>query len=80
MMVKVLSKGSSHLKAVGRHFDYIGRQGDLALESDDGFQLHGWGGKELIDDWDLDIDELCPTANLTAYPSGKPMKGHVRRP
>ena len=25
VIVKVLSKGSSDLKAVGRHFDYIGR-------------------------------------------------------
>jgi hypothetical protein len=74
VMVKVLSQGSSDLKSVGRHFDYIGRQGDLALESDDGYQLHGRVGKELIDDWGLDIDELRPQANLTALPARKPMK------
>lgn len=74
VMVKVLSQGSSNLKAVGRHFDYIGRQGDLALESDDGYALSGRVGEELIDDWGLDIDELRPQAALTALPARKPMK------
>jgi Relaxase/Mobilisation nuclease domain len=74
VMVKVLSQGSSDLKAVGRHFDYIGRQGNLALESDDEYQLQGRVGQELIDDWGLDIDELRPQANLTALPARKPMK------
>jgi len=74
VMVKVLSRGSSDLKAVGRHFDYIGRQGDLALEGDDGYPLHGQVGKALIGDWGLDIDELRPQANLTVSPTRKPMK------
>ena len=74
VMVKVLSQGSSDLKAVGRHFDYIGRQGDLELESDDGYRLQGSVGKELIDDWGLDIDKLRPQANLTALPGRKPIK------
>ncbi len=74
VMVKVLSQGSSNLKAVGRHFDYIGRQGDLALESDDGYALTGRVGEDLIDDWGLDIDELRPQASLTALPPHKPMK------
>lgn len=74
VMVKVLSSGSSDLKAVGRHFDYIGRQGDLALESDDGYELRGRVGKDLIDDWGLDLDELRPQARLTAPSARKPMK------
>lgn len=74
VMVKVLSPGSSDLKAVGRHFDYIGRQRDLALESDDGYQLHGRVGQDVIDYWGLDIDELRPQANLTALPPREPMK------
>lgn len=74
VMVKVLSQGSSDLKAVGRHFDYIGRQGDLALEGDDGFPLHEWAGRDFIEDWGLDIDELRPDANLTALPVHKPRK------
>lgn len=74
VMVKVLSQGSSDLKAVARHFDYIGRQGDLALESDDGHELSGRVGQELIDDWGLDLDELRPQAHLTAPSARKPMK------
>lgn len=74
VMVKVLSQGSSNLKAVGRHFDYIGRQGDMALESDDGHALTGRVGEELIDDWGLDLDELRPQAALAALPVRKPMK------
>jgi Relaxase/Mobilisation nuclease domain len=74
VMVKVLSQGSSNLKAVGHHFDYIGRQGELALESDEGQVLTGRVGEELIDDWGLDIDELRPQASLTALPPRKPMK------
>jgi len=74
VMVKVLSPGSSDLKAVGRHFDYIGRKGDLALESDDGYQLHGRVGQELIDDWGLDLDELRPQSSLNALPARKPPK------
>ncbi len=73
-MVKVLSPGSSDLKAVGRHFDYIGREGDLALESDDGYQLQGRVGQELIDDWGLDLDDLRPQSNLNALPARKPPK------
>ncbi len=74
VMVKVLSKGSSDLKAVSRHFDYIGRQGNLALEDEDGHPLRGRIGEDLIDDWDLDIDALRPQVNLTALPARKPMK------
>ena len=74
VMVKVLSQGSSDLKAVARHFDYIGRQGDLALEGDDSHELRGRIGQELIDDWGLDLDELRPQAHLTAPSARKPMK------
>src|SRR5690606_14193374 len=74
VMVKVHSQGSSDLRAVGRHFDYIGRQGDLALEGDDGFPLHEWAGRDFIEDWGLDIDELRPDANLTALPDRQPRK------
>lgn len=74
VVVKVLPRGSSDLKAVGKHLDYIGRQGDLTLESDDGNQLHGRVGQALIEDWDLDIDELRPQANLAANPARRPPK------
>lgn len=66
VMVKVLSSGSSNLKAVGGHVDYIGRKGALELETDDGDRIKGRdAGETLLDDWDLDIDELRPRAELT---------------
>lgn len=71
VMVNVLSPVSSDLKVVGWHFDYIGRQGDLALESDDGYQPHGWGRQELIDDWGLDLAELRPQSSLNALSARK---------
>ena len=36
VMVKVLPKGASTVKGVRGHLDYIGREGDVELEADDG--------------------------------------------
>ena len=36
VMVKVLSKDSNNLRSVARHLNYIGRRGQLELETDDG--------------------------------------------
>jgi hypothetical protein len=73
-VVKVLPRSSNDLKAVGKHLDYIGRQGHLALESDDGQQLHGRIGKELLEDWDLDIDDVRRQGSLAAAAGRKPPK------
>jgi len=75
VMVKVLSSGSSNLKAVGGHIDYIGRKGALELETDDGDRIQGRdAGQALLDDWDLDIDELRPRADLVPTNARKPPK------
>jgi Relaxase/Mobilisation nuclease domain len=73
-VVKVLPRGSNDLKAVGKHFDYIGRYGKLELETDDGERMSGSGGRALLDDWDLDIDDVRRQAILTATKGGKPPK------
>lgn len=73
-VVKVLPRSSNDLKAVGKHFDYIGRQGHLALEGDDGEQLQGRIGKELLEDWDLDIDDVRSQGSLAAARGRKPPK------
>jgi len=58
VMVKVLSRGGQDLKAVARHVEYLNRGGDLELETDDGQRLLGRGvEKELLEDWDLDLEE-----------------------
>lgn len=75
VMVKALSSGSSNLKAVGSHIDYIGRKGALELETDDGERIKGRDAAQtLLDDWDLDIDELRPQANLASTNMRKPPK------
>ena len=56
VMVKVLPKGANNLGAIRRHFSYIGRDGALDLETDDGEKLRGEDvGEDLVEDWDLDV-------------------------
>jgi hypothetical protein len=74
VVVKVLPRASNDLKAVGKHLDYIGRNGDLELETDDGDPLSGRMGKDLLDDWDLDLDDVRRQANLAATNGRKPPK------
>ena len=57
VMVKVLSTGTTSVKGVQKHLDYIGRKGELDLETDEGQKLRGEEAKNLLDDWDLDLDE-----------------------
>jgi len=73
-VVKVLPRGSNDLKAVGKHLDYVGRNGELELETDDGESLSGRSGKSLLNDWDIDIDNVRRQATLTATNGRKPPK------
>jgi hypothetical protein len=76
VMVKVLPRASNDLKAVGKHIDYIGRKGALELETDDGELLGGRIGNDLMNDWDLDIDDLRRQTGLSATGSNKPKLVH----
>jgi hypothetical protein len=74
-VVKVLPKDSNNLTSVGRHIDYIGRRGELELETDEGERLGARGiGRELLEDWDLDLDEHRRQADLAAALGRKPSK------
>ena len=91
VMVKVLTKDSNNLRSVARHLNYIGRYGELGLETDDGDQVQGRdAGKALVADWDLDLDadrratELAPARErapklvhkiMLSMPAGTPPKG-----
>ena len=73
VMIKVLPKGSNNAGSVQKHIDYIGRKGELELETDDGSRLQGKGvGKDLLGDWDLDLEthlrdsEFAKTRGRTA--------------
>jgi hypothetical protein len=59
VMVKVTGGGGANTShGVNAHFNYIGRRGDLEIETDDGERLSGRdAGRHLIQDWDLDLDE-----------------------
>ena len=56
VMIKV-SGGARSVRGVADHLNYIGREGDGLVETDDG-QSHQEKGfeKRLIEDWDLDLE------------------------
>ena len=67
VMIKVLSRGGQDLKAVRRHLDYLRdrKDGELAIETDDGDQLTGSGvSKSLVEDWNLDLQEHRQRSDL----------------
>jgi hypothetical protein len=75
VMVKVLSRGGQDLKAVGRHLAYLNRGGDLEIETDDAQRLSGEGVEEqLLEDWDLDLEEHRRKADLEPRSSRPPPK------
>jgi hypothetical protein len=74
VMVKVLGRNSRDLKAAAKHLDYIGRKGELELETDDGERLQGRVGQSLLEDWDLDIDDARRQGDLKATDGRKPPK------
>src|ERR1700683_1581134 len=60
VMVKVLSRGGQDLGAVRRHLDYLRHRddGELELATDDDQLLLGRDvSKEMLRDWDLDLEE-----------------------
>lgn len=74
-VVKVLPKDSNNFASVSRHIGYIGRYGELELETDDGDRVGGKGiGRQLLEDWDLDLDEHRRQADLAAALGRKPPK------
>jgi hypothetical protein len=75
VMVKVLSRGGQDLKAIGRHLGYLNRGGEVEIETDDGQHLSGRGvEKELLEDWDLDLEEHRRRANLESRSGRSPPK------
>jgi hypothetical protein len=75
VMVKVLNRGQQSLGAVGRHINYLDRDGELEIHTDEGERLKGEGAEHiLINDWDLDLEEVRRTADLKPRATGKPPK------
>jgi hypothetical protein len=66
VMVKVLSQPAATTGQVGRHVDYVSRNGQVELETDDGRRLKERdAGTDLIEDWNLDVP-LVGSAEATA--------------
>jgi hypothetical protein len=74
VMVKVLGRNSNDLKAAAKHLEYVGRKGELELETDDGERLQVRVGQSLLEDWDLDIDDVRRQGDLKATDGRKPPK------
>jgi hypothetical protein len=73
VMVKVLSRGGQDLKAVGRHIEYLRdrEDGEREVETDDGRQLSGNGArKELLEDWDLELEAHRNRSDLSVRGGG----------
>jgi hypothetical protein len=74
-MVKVLTHGGQDLKSVQRHLEYLDRKGELEIETDEGERIAGKGvEKELLEDWDLDLEEDRRRADLGPLKDRSPPK------
>ena len=75
VVVKVLTHGRQDLKGVQRHLDYLGRKGDLPIETDEGERIQGRRvEKQLLEDWDLEIEEYRRRAALGPRTDRSPPK------
>src|SRR5580704_13508788 len=73
VMVKVLGRGGQDLKSVRGHLNYlrVREEGDVPIETDDGRQLEGrTAATELMEDWDLNLDDLRPRSELDPHGGG----------
>lgn len=68
VMVKVLNRGGQDLKAIRRHLNYLSRDGEEGIKTDDGQSISGKQAEAaLLNDWDLDLlehrrrQDLAPT-------------------
>jgi Relaxase/Mobilisation nuclease domain len=74
VMVKV-SGGARTVRGVGQHVDYIGREGELGIETDDEERLQGEGfERALLKDWCLDLDAQQSRAPYSGTPGRKTPK------
>lgn len=57
------------------HFKYLNRRQEFEIEIDDGERLQGKGSiKELVDDWDLELDAAESQSSYSGKPGRKPTK------
>jgi hypothetical protein len=76
VMIKMLNQDGRDLGSVARHLQYLDREGELPIETDEGDPFKGKGAsKALVDDWDLELDaKRPPTADHKPRQMGKQPK------
>ncbi len=75
VMIKVLPMGASTVKAVRDHLTYIGREGEVDLEAEDGEKSRGKDASALLlEDWDLELDQYRRQTHLAASRGRAPPK------
>lgn len=70
-VVKVLPRGGTDLKAVGKYLAYIARNGEVDLETDDGDPVRLTNAAALLKDWDLDLDDALRRRSAIAPTNGR---------
>jgi hypothetical protein len=74
-MVKVLTGGQPTVRGAKLHLEYVGRDGDLPLETDAGERLAGdKAAAYIVDDWDLDLEQQRPGSALRTSPPPRTAK------
>jgi len=70
-----VSGGARTLRGVQTHIEYIGREGEAQVESDQGEMLEGKGfEKGLLEDWDLDLEANARHTERSIAAGRKPPK------
>jgi hypothetical protein len=60
---------------VAAHFKYLNRRPEFEIETDAGEHLRGRGSvKELVEDWDLELDAAEAQSAYWGRPGRKPVK------
>lgn len=74
VVIKVSGGARTH-RGLAVHLDYIGRKGELEVETDDGKRNREKGfERKLIEDWDLDLEPHQERARWAAEHGRKPPK------
>jgi hypothetical protein len=74
VVVKV-SGGGKSAKGVVAHFNYLNRRREFEIETSDGQRVQGRGSvKNLVEDWDLDLDAAESQSGYRGTPGRKPVK------
>lgn len=74
VMIRVTG-GARTLRGVQTHLDYIGREGEEQVETDQGEQLEGKGfERALLEDWDLDLEAHARYTERAIAAGRKPPK------